>query len=86
MIGDKPGLIHEDNQSTIAISKTSKHHVKAKHIDIKYHYVRDQIKEDNIIVQFCPTTKMVADIFTKGLPSERFCQLREMLGMQDQKF
>ena len=80
---EDPIIIYEDNQSAIALAKASKHHVKAKHIDIKYHYIRDQIKEKKVTVIYCPSQDMIADLFTKGLASEQFVKLRFMLGMRD---
>ena len=81
-IGSKePMLIYEDNQSTIAMSKNPQFHGKSKHIDIKFHYVREKCSEIVIELTYCPTNHMVADIFTKGLCSDRFKRLRQMLGM-----
>jgi hypothetical protein len=43
---------------------------KSKHIDIKYHYIRDQVKQASIRIVWCPTDDMLADILTKfSLPS-----------------
>ena len=76
-----PITINEDNQSAICLSKSIMNHGKSKHISIKYHFVRDIINQKIIVVQYCPTEKMLADIFTKGLGTERFKLLRSQLGV-----
>ena len=76
-----PMLINEDNQSAIAIAKNPKDHPKTKHIAIKYHFVRDKIVTNEICLKYCATDAMIADIFTKGLSSEKFIKLRSLCGM-----
>ena len=76
-----PMVIYEDNQSAIAMSKNPQFHGRAKHIDIKFHYVRDQCNEKVIELEYCPTQDMIADILTKGLNQATFKRLRQMLGM-----
>ena len=77
----KPIVIYEDNQSAICLAKSNRNHPKTKHIDIKFNYVRDVLSKSLIEICYCPTEENLADIFTKGLPAERFCKLRLMLGM-----
>lgn len=74
-------LILEDNQSTIAMSRNPQFHGRSKHIDIKFHYVKDQYDRNVIQLQYCPANDMIADIFTKGVSQEKFKKLRQMLGM-----
>ena len=78
---NNPMLIYEDNQSALCLAKNNKIHGRAKHISIKFHYVRDMVNTGVIRLQYCPTEDMIADIFTKGLSSARFIRLRSMLGM-----
>jgi len=78
----KPIVLFEDNQSAICLAKNPKSHSKTKHIEIKYHFVRDLISSNKIELNFCPTDKMLADIFTKSLPKEKFMKLRDLLGMK----
>ena len=56
-------------------------HSKTKHIPIKYHFLREQVAEKNIRVEYVGTKEQVADIFTKPLPQEAFEYLRQSLGV-----
>ncbi|CAB4042840.1 Hypothetical predicted protein [Paramuricea clavata] len=78
---DEPMTIYEDNQSAIAMSKNPQFHGRSKHIDIKYHFVRDQVEKKTLTVLYCPTGSMLADLFTKGIPKEQFKKLRELTGV-----
>ena len=79
----EPTVLHEDNQSAITISKNPQFHSRTKHIDIKFHFIRDQIERDVISVKYCPTEDMLADIFTKGLSFEKFAKFRALLGCKN---
>jgi hypothetical protein len=74
-----PVVIHEDNQSTIKISENDAHHDRTKHIDIRHHFVRDEIKSKIIKMQWVRTNEQVADILTKPLTSPTFILLRNKL-------
>ena len=71
--------IFEDNQSAISMMKNPQFHGRSKHISIKYHFVRDQVTEETIKVEYCPTTEMIADMLTKALPKDQFTKLRRMV-------
>ena len=77
----KPTTIYEDNQSAIWIARNQQCHGQSKHIDIKYHFVREKISEGIIDLKYCDTTNMLADMFTKGLSGPQFKKLRNMIGM-----
>jgi hypothetical protein len=76
---DDPIPIYCDNTSAINISKNPVMHSKMKHIPIKYHFLREQVVEKNIRVEYVGTKEQVADIFTKPLPREAFEYLRQRL-------
>ena len=78
---DDPLVVNEDNQSAICIAKNPKDHAKTKHIQIKYHFVRDLIQQNVLVLKYCPTEEMLADVFTKPLPKTQFEKLRNMMGM-----
>jgi hypothetical protein len=76
-----PTIIYEDNQSAIAIAQNPVHHAKTKHIDIKYHHVRQTIADQTITLQYCPSNKMVADMLTKPIAAGLFVTLRTKMGL-----
>ena len=63
---DGPTTILEDNQSSIAMAKNPQFHGRAKHIDIKHHFIRDQVSIGSIELQYCPTNEMLARRLDKG--------------------
>ena len=65
-------------------SKNPVSHARTKHIDIKFHYVREAVKEGIISLTYCPTEKMVADLLTKPLNRIRFKSLRDEMGMSQE--
>ena len=77
----RPTPIFEDNQSSIGMSKNPQHHGRAKHIDIKHHFIRQQVANKNIKLEYCPTKVMTAYIFTKVLAHEPFYALRSKAGI-----
>ena len=76
-----PTLLFEDNQSAIAMAKNPQFHGRAKHIDIRHHFVREQVANGSIKLDYCSTTDMTADMMTKGLTREQHCKLREKAGI-----
>ena len=80
----QPILIFEDNQSAISMAKNPQFHGRSKHINIKYHFIREQVCNGKIRLIYCPTEDMLADLFTKGIGSEKFERLRRLCGMCNQ--
>ncbi|GJZ17699.1 retrovirus-related pol polyprotein from transposon TNT 1-94 [Tanacetum coccineum] len=70
-----------DNTSAIAISNNPVLHSRTKHIDIRYHFIRDHILKGDIELHFVPTDLQLADIFTKPLAEPSFTRLVAELGM-----
>ena len=56
-----------DNMSAIKLIKNSEFHQRSKHIDVKYHFVRDNYEKGGIDVMYVKSELQVADIFTKAL-------------------
>ena len=77
----EPTVIFEDNQSTICMTKNPQFHGRAKHIGIKFHFIREQVNNNTIELRYCRTENMIADIFTKRLCQEKFVKLRAMCGL-----
>jgi hypothetical protein len=75
--------INYDNSSSIKLSKNPILHGRCKHIDVRYHFLRDLCKDGVVELKYCKTQEQLADIMTKALKLESFCKLRECLGMCD---
>ena len=69
---DKASTIVEDTCGAIELSKNPSFYEFTKHTDVSYHFVREQVKLNNIILNYCQTQDMVADVMTKGLTHETF--------------
>ncbi|GJV95813.1 retrovirus-related pol polyprotein from transposon TNT 1-94 [Tanacetum coccineum] len=67
--------IFYDNTSAIAISNNPVMHSRTKHIDIRYHFIRDRILKEDIELHFIPTQYQLVDIFTKPLDEPTFKRL-----------
>jgi len=75
-------ILHEDNTSTQTIAKNPQNHNKTKHINIRYHYIREQVAEGTVDIQYCPTGEQIADALTKFLPHKQFAYLRDKMGIK----
>ncbi|GJZ12348.1 retrovirus-related pol polyprotein from transposon TNT 1-94 [Tanacetum coccineum] len=71
-----------DNKSAIALCCNNFQHSRAKHIDVRYHFIKEQVENGIVELYFVRTEYQLADIFTKPLPRERFNFLIEKLGMR----
>ncbi|CAK9801638.1 Copia protein [Anthophora plagiata] len=78
----KPIVIYEDNNGCISIANNPGNHKRWKHIDIKYHFSREQIEKNVIKLKFICTEQQVADVFTKPLPATKFLEFRTRMGLQ----
>ncbi|KAJ9552635.1 hypothetical protein OSB04_016680 [Centaurea solstitialis] len=72
--------IYCDSKSAIAISANPVQHSKTKHIDIRYHFLKDNVEKENIELYFVNTEYQLADLFTKALDEKRFKFLISRLG------
>ncbi|GJX34959.1 retrovirus-related pol polyprotein from transposon TNT 1-94 [Tanacetum coccineum] len=71
-----------DNKSAIALCYNNVQQSRAKHIDIRYHFIKEQVENGIVELYFVRTKYQLADIFTKPLPRERFNFLIDKLGMK----
>ena len=74
--------IFEENQGGIALAKNPVYHSRTKHIDIKFHFLREKVASAVIVLEFRPTEEMVADGFTKALPRDKHTKFIKGLGME----
>jgi hypothetical protein len=70
-----------DNQSCIKMTKNLVFHDKSKHIEIRYHYIRDMVQRGAIKLQYVSTDEQVADVLTKPLSRVKFGHFRDKLGI-----
>jgi len=71
----RPVLLNCDNLSATYLAANPIFHARTKHIAIDYHFVRERVASSNHKVQFIPSHLQLADVFTKGLPVDRFERL-----------
>ena len=76
-----PTVLYEDNQGAISVANNPIIHARTKHIDIRYHFVREKVEDGTIQLKYCPTDEMIADILTKPLPTQCFVKFRELMGV-----
>jgi hypothetical protein len=77
-----PTTLHVDNQSAIAIARNPEFHKRTKHIDVRYHYLRQVIDNGSLQLKYTPTQEQVADVFTKGLPPASHIKFTGCMGVQ----
>jgi len=76
-----PVKIYEDNQSCIKLANNQKFSKRSKHIDTKYHFIKDLNKDDKILLEYCPSENMLADMLTKALQQVRLRKLSKESGL-----
>ena len=74
-------LIRADNRSTIALAQNPEFYTRIKHIDIRYHYIRDEVEDGKILIEYVSTNDMVADLLTKSLQRTKFERFLTAIGI-----
>ena len=74
-----PMVIREDNKACQMFADHAGNFARTKHIDVRYHFVRERLERGDIRVDYVRTDEQVADIFTKALPKELFKKFRARL-------
>ncbi|XP_011687010.1 PREDICTED: uncharacterized protein LOC105449455 [Wasmannia auropunctata] len=77
-----PVKMYEDNQSCIKLTDNQKFSKRTKHIDTKYHFIRDLSKSNKILLEYCKSEDMIADMLTKALHNIRLRRLSEASGLE----
>ncbi|KAG6530926.1 hypothetical protein ZIOFF_004693 [Zingiber officinale] len=79
----KPVTLFVDNKSAIALMKNPVFHGRSKHIDTRFHFIRECIEKGQIVVEFVNTGEQRADALTKALPGVKLAAMRQLLGARD---
>ncbi|KAL4089751.1 hypothetical protein QTP88_024723 [Uroleucon formosanum] len=79
--GDKKPILYIDNQSAIRLVKNPEFHKRTKHIDVRYHFIREKYEDGQFQLQYIGTEDQIADILTKPLVKECFEKLRSAIGV-----
>ena len=69
--GEVPTLIQGDNDRLIAMVKNPQFHKRSKHIDIRWHWVRELVEEGTVTIEDCRDPEQTADVLTKALPRQK---------------
>ena len=81
-----PIVIYCDNQSCIKLSENPIFHDRSKHIDIRYHHLRDFVSRRIMLLQYISIEEQDADILTKALSKCKFEFHRDKIGVADHPF
>jgi hypothetical protein len=65
-------ILHEDNQACILLAKNPQAHHRTKHVQVRFHFIREKVESKEIKLQYIPTKKQLGDMFTKALPGFAF--------------
>ena len=76
-----PMDLYCDNQGAIRLSKDSTFHGCTKHIDVHFHFIQQMISTGAILLKYCPTEDMIANVFTKSLARVKFEKFHNLLGL-----
>lgn len=79
---EEPTPLLCDNNATIVLSEDPALHYQVKHVDIKYHFLREHVQSKELKMSYVHTSQNVADAFTKALPTKTFQYLRGMMGLR----
>ena len=74
--------MYGDNKSALNLIHNPVISPKTKHINVAFHYTREQVEQGELKYEYVPTATMVADIITKALAPFKFAEFRQRLGVQ----
>ncbi|MCO5578230.1 hypothetical protein L7F22_032068 [Adiantum nelumboides] len=80
-IKEETPMLHCDSQSAIQLARNPIYHSKTKHVDVKYHFIREMVEDKQVQLVKVHTTDNSADLLTKGLSGESFAHCRKILGV-----
>jgi len=74
-----------DNESAVKLASNPIFHGRTKHIEVRHHFIREKVLDQEVILKGISTNEQVADIFTKALIKPKFEYFRAALGVIDSK-
>ena len=72
-------ILFEDNRGTVHLANNPLSSLRSKHIDVRYHFIRNEVKEERIEVRHVGTENQRADILTKAVPLDLFVKHRHAI-------
>jgi hypothetical protein len=75
-------IIKVDNLSAINLAKNPIAHGRSKHIEMRFHYMREQVSKGNIKLEYCRTKLQVADLLAKVVTVKPFIRLKGLMGVE----
>ncbi|KAL5820898.1 hypothetical protein ACOSQ3_022780 [Xanthoceras sorbifolium] len=85
-VQEEPTVLWCDNNSAISIAKNPVQHGRTKHINVKFHAIREAEKNGDVQLIHCRSEEQLADILTKALSCVKFNALRSKLGVSKKSF
>ena len=85
LLGQPPAVVKlfMDNRSAIELAKNPVHHERSKHIDLRFHFIRECIEEGRVDIEHISTDGQLADVLTKSLGRVKFLEMRLKLGVME---
>ena len=74
-----PTVVYDDNQGAIALSKNPVNRQRSKHIDVRYHFIRIEVNSGRVVIEYCPTHSMIADVMTKPVTKVKLNKFKNFL-------
>ncbi len=78
---NQPFDLRADNKKAILLTENSEFHQKTKHIEVRWHWIREKVEQNEIVISYISTKEMLADGLTKALGLKIFKDFRRMIGM-----
>jgi hypothetical protein len=75
-------ILNGDNRGSIDLAHNPEHHNRTKHIDVRYHWIREKVANKEVELRWVDTNHMIADILTKPLTATKFNVFKEAMGVQ----
>lgn len=83
LLGDNGAImLYCDNKSAIDLAATTKYHARSKHIDIRYHFIRDKVTDNTINLNYIKTDDMIADMLTKAIVPIKQLKFSKLCGLK----